>query len=137
VPLQYKDAMRLYKIEFKGCKRLAETSCNVDGRPIAFLGPNEAGKSSVLEALDWLSWGEDDLPQRLISRSVDVQSDEWVAKARFSLDEDDLAALSDLDVDGTYREFVASRDRMARRCGEDEYGPKAFRGDVRGRWHAH
>src|SRR3954451_20842673 len=103
--------MRLYKIEFNGYKRLAATSCNVDGRLIAFLGPNEAGKSSVLEGLDWLSSGDEELPQRLISRSVDVQSDEWVVKARFSLDEDDLAALSDLDVDGTYREFVASRDR--------------------------
>jgi len=47
--------MRLTKVEITGYKRLAHASCNPDGRLIALLGPNEAGKSSVLEALAWLS----------------------------------------------------------------------------------
>ncbi len=46
-------AVRLTKVTFNGFKRLSNATCNVDGRLIAFLGPNEAGKSSVLEALAW------------------------------------------------------------------------------------
>ena len=47
--------MRLMRIEFRGFKRLVSASCNVDGKLVAFLGPNEAGKSSVLEGLAWLT----------------------------------------------------------------------------------
>lgn len=50
--------MKAYKLRFHGYKRLADTGCNVDGRMIAFLGPNEAGKSTVLNALDWFSNGD-------------------------------------------------------------------------------
>lgn len=47
--------MRLMRIEFHGFKRLVSASCNFDGILIAFLEPNEAGKSSVLEGLAWLT----------------------------------------------------------------------------------
>lgn len=61
--------MRLTRIEFNGYKRLAQTSCNVDGKLIAFVGPNEAGKSSVLEALAWLDTDDDKaLPDNVLTR---------------------------------------------------------------------
>ena len=77
--------MRLSRIQFNGYKRLAKTGCNVDGRLIAFVGPNEAGKSSVLEALHWLSWGEEALPSRLVSRSRTVSSETEIVRATWLL----------------------------------------------------
>lgn len=47
--------MQLSTIEFNGYKRLDRASCNVDGHTIAFIGPNESGKSSVLRGLEWLT----------------------------------------------------------------------------------
>ncbi|WP_239145669.1 AAA family ATPase [Actinoplanes couchii] len=39
------------RIDFGGYRRLHDTGCNVDSKLIAFIGPNEAGKSSVLQGL--------------------------------------------------------------------------------------
>jgi len=103
--------VRLCGIYFFGYKRLANTSCNVDGRLIAFLGPNESGKSSVLEALDWLSAGDDELPAHRVSRGQSVKPDESVVRARFLLDDDDQAELADLDLVGSLSEFSVYRDR--------------------------
>lgn len=52
--------MRLSTIEFNDYKRLDRASCNVDGHTIAFIGPNESGKSSVLQGLAWLTDDRDD-----------------------------------------------------------------------------
>jgi energy-coupling factor transporter ATP-binding protein EcfA2 len=100
--------VRLTRIEFNGYKRLASTACNVDGRLIAVLGPNEAGKSSVLEALAWLSDRDSgELAGRLRSRSLGpLPEDKHVVTVRYALDDDDRAALAGLDtgvVPHTYR----------------------------------
>lgn len=99
--------MRLTNITFKGFKRLADTACNVDGRLIAFLGPNEAGKSSVLEGLAWLSErGSGFLPVYLQSRaSGALDPKQQVIQARFALDEADRTALAHLDSDDVPRYF--------------------------------
>jgi hypothetical protein len=102
--------MRLSRIEFKGYKRLAATGCNVDGRLVAFVGPNEAGKSSVLEALGWLSWGRA-LPGPSVSRSREVTATTEVVRATWLLNDDDRAALSDLDTPTTALRFISARRR--------------------------
>lgn len=93
-------AMRLMKVTFRGYKRLADTGCNFDGRLLALVGPNEIGKSSLLEALGWLT--EEDsgpLPPAWRSRSAtSVSDDDPVVEAQFALESDDLAAISHLDV---------------------------------------
>lgn len=80
----------------------------MDGRLIALVGPNEAGKSSVLEALAWLS-DEDSgaLPASSRSRSLTTLDDATrVVEARFTLDEEDRAVLADLPTDDVPRVFV-------------------------------
>lgn len=114
--------MRLSRIEFQGYKRLAGTACNVDGRLIAFVGPNEAGKSSILEALDWLSSGEYALPSSFISRSRgDISPDTEVVRATWVLDDDDRATLGDLDTSESVdapRKFITARSQdSAHRAG--------------------
>jgi hypothetical protein len=103
--------VRLTKIEFHGYKRLANTSCNVDGRLVAFLGPNEAGKSSVLEALRWLSdTDSDELEGRFRSRALGpLAPSQHVVTVQFALDDDDRAALADLDTDDVPRYYRRSK----------------------------
>lgn len=111
--------MRLVHLRVQGYKRLADASCNLDGRLIALLGPNEAGKSSVLEALAWLSDDEEEEPLEGAkrSRTLGALADTHpVVQTRFALEPDDVAVLHGLDVhqmprmyvlhklaDGTYR----------------------------------
>lgn len=88
--------MRLTKVEFKGYKRLADTAVNVDSKLIAFVGPNEAGKSSVLEALLWLR-STSGLPTGALTRGRRA-TNEPVVRATFMLDEQDHDALADLQL---------------------------------------
>jgi len=100
--------MRLTKIEFNGYKRLFETSCNVDGKLIAFIGPNEAGKSSVLEGLAWLTEGQQ-LPGYARTRNEEISNDTLAVRATFALDQDDLGAISHLPFDAPPATFILVR----------------------------
>lgn len=94
--------MRLSTIEFDGYKRLDRASCNVDGHTIAFIGPNESGKSSVLQGLAWLTDDDRDDPAlslREQNRRTRPDSNALVVRARYRLDPDDLEALSNLNID--------------------------------------
>lgn len=94
--------MRLSTIEFNGYKRLDQTSCNVDGHTIAFIGPNESGKSSVLQGLAWLTDDDRDDPAlslREQNRRTRPDSDTLVVRAHYRLDPDDIEALRGLNID--------------------------------------
>lgn len=93
--------MWLSTIEFNGYKRLDRASCNVDGHTIAFIGPNESGKSSVLLGLAWLTDDGDDvaLSLREQNRRTRPGDDTLVVRARYRLDPDDIEALRGLNVD--------------------------------------
>lgn len=111
--------MRCTRINFEGYKRLANTGCNVDGNIIAFVGLNEAGKSSLLEALVWLT--DDDaeaLPITFVNRSHEVADNARVVWAHYELGQEDLDALSDLDFDEPPTTFVLERHRN----GSPAYG---------------
>jgi len=106
--------MRLTKVTFNGYKRLADTSCNLDGRLVAVAGPNEAGKSSLLEGLAWLSDGQSAaLPIHLRSRALgDLPATHMIVTARFALDDGDHIALADLDTDvrPSYFRYIKAAD---------------------------
>lgn len=111
--------MRCTRINFEGYKRLAKTGCNVDGNIIAFVGLNEAGKSSLLEALVWLTNDDAEaLPVTFLNRSHSVGENTRVVWAHYDLDQDDLDLLSDLDFAETPTTFVLER----RRNGVPAYG---------------
>nr|WP_306237674.1 AAA family ATPase [Ornithinimicrobium sp. HY1745] len=98
------------KIKFGGYKRLLDTGCNVDADLIAFVGPNEAGKTTVLEALAWLTEGGV-LDPRKVNRTVETTLRGPVVTAIFALEASDLEALSDVDTAVEPRTLSYSRDR--------------------------
>lgn len=96
------------RIEFRGYKRLLDTSCNVDAHLIALVGPNEAGKTTVLEALEWLSSGGE-LDQRKVNRTLDPDLSEPVVTAVLAVEPGDRDALADVKADITPRSVRYSR----------------------------
>lgn len=90
--------MRLTRIELNGFKRMLETGCNVDADLIALVGPNEAGKTTVLEALAWLGSGGELDPGK-VNRTAASPVVEAVATAVFALDEVDRLALENVATD--------------------------------------
>jgi len=92
--------MKLSRIEFHGYRRLRDTSCNVDGKVIAFIGPNEAGKSSVLTGLEWLTQaGDIPLPDKDANRYSPPGDNDAVVRARYRLEEEDREAVRALGLD--------------------------------------
>lgn len=89
------EAVRVTKIAFRGYQRLIDTSCNTNGKMIAFVGPNEAGKTTLLRALDWFSNGQS-LPARAASSRNPASPEEEVVSVTFWLQPEDVKAISDL-----------------------------------------
>lgn len=102
--------MRLTKIKFHGYKRLLDTGCNVDADLISFVGPNEAGKTTVLEALAWLTEGGT-LDPRKVNRTVGTTLQGPVVTAVFALEASDLRAISEVDTNVAPRTVSFSRTR--------------------------
>lgn len=105
--------MQLETIEFEGYKRLRDARCNVSGATIAFVGPNEAGKSSVLEALAWstdVDAGE--LPPRAQHRANPPNPTTAVVRAYYRPDADDLEFLRGLGIDPDRKIDGASVGRL-------------------------
>lgn len=85
--------MRLIKLKLKQFRRFAtEQSLDLNEDLIALVGPNEAGKSSVLAAIDLL--GRGDLPtQADVTRGQDGPAS---ISGLFVLEDDDRSLLSDI-----------------------------------------
>lgn len=109
--------MQLSTIEFRGYKRLVEAQCNVDGKVIAFVGPNESGKSSVLQGLQWLTGGVRPLRVQEQNRDDRPESEALVVRARYRIDDDDVEALErlDLDVEPAISRKTVTEFRVSRR----------------------
>jgi predicted ATP-dependent endonuclease of OLD family len=104
--------MRCIKVKLNGYKRLSDTSCNLDGRLIAFVGRNEAGKTSLLEALAWFSDEDDDaLPATHVTHGKAVDDEDAVVEVTYHLGPEDKAALADLDLLEEPEWFAIERQR--------------------------
>lgn len=88
--------MRLISVEIDGYKRFSSKSkINVDGKLISIVGPNEAGKTSVLEAIRLLRDSEP-VQYEFLSRRLDIEEGHVVVKALFLLEPDDIEHLNHL-----------------------------------------
>src|SRR4051812_9196533 len=88
--------MRLETISIQSYKRFAEQSVlYIRGKITCLVGPNEAGKTSFLEALDSL-WEPGWPGTWVFSGRVAPADDTTIVEARYSLEEDDLALAEQL-----------------------------------------
>ncbi|WP_110080174.1 AAA family ATPase [Actinokineospora spheciospongiae] len=78
---------------------------NLDAKLIAIVGPNEAGKTTFLKGLKYLSQRAV-IPISEQARSVDIDSQHKVVSVTFSLDVADLALVSGVEVEEQPRSMV-------------------------------
>jgi len=91
--------MRVSRIEFKGFRRLAQTATNVDGPLTAFVGFNEAGKTSLLRALAWFTDGGAIDPIDYNRTRPPENDSTAVVKVYFELDAEDRAQFGHVRMD--------------------------------------
>ncbi|WP_081710126.1 AAA family ATPase [Arthrobacter sp. 35W] len=100
--------MRLIKARIQGFGRLADTKINLDSKVIAIVGPNEAGKTTLLKALARMDSDEAlPIPQR--SRAVDVTDETIVTSVDFVLDDADRDSVSGLGLEEAPRSMTVNR----------------------------
>ncbi|WP_170070262.1 AAA family ATPase [Knoellia remsis] len=100
------------RIEFNGYRRLARTGTGIDGPLTAFVGFNEAGKSTVLRGLRWFARGGK-VTSVDYNRSRPPATDRSaVVKVFYELDDDDKTAFADIEMDNppTTLELYRKRD---------------------------
>ena len=111
--------MHCVTVEFNGFKRLSSTRCNTDTHLLAFVGPNEAGKSSLLEALVWLSDpNAHSIAPKDRTRDRDFTESHVAVTATYELDNDDKISVAGLAVAEEITGFVLQR-RMDGTQGSD------------------
>ncbi|WP_161606020.1 AAA family ATPase [Microlunatus speluncae] len=89
-------SMKCTRILFEGYKRLARAECDVNQSLLAFVGPNEAGKSTVLTGLEWLT-GDGETELANLDKTRSNRKDEgWIVGAIFKLNDSERALLKNL-----------------------------------------
>ncbi|MGD0165909.1 MAG: AAA family ATPase [Gaiellaceae bacterium] len=101
--------MRLLWFSLHGYRRFEERAdINLDGRLLAIVGPNEAGKSSVLQALTHLNH-EEPFGRGELTRREQIPDDQEVIRARFLLEPADVEAITHLHGGGQARWFLLTK----------------------------
>ena len=101
--------MRLINAHVTGFGRLADAKANLDSKLVAFVGPNEAGKTTFLNALAFIS-GSEALGRNARSRSIDVTDNTKVVEVTFILDDQDRASLLELELEEAPLKMAVERD---------------------------
>lgn len=84
--------MELQVVTLNGFRRFSEaTEVRTNGKLVALLGPNEAGKTSILMAIRSLGTS-DPIEKKDLTRGQEIDSDQTVLSAKFRLDDADLKA---------------------------------------------
>jgi predicted ATP-dependent endonuclease of OLD family len=109
--------MDLNHVKFNGFKRFEKATLNTSGKIIALLGANEAGKSSILEALTFLN---NDLKLNpdihlTIDRGEEPQDEDIILEAAFVLEEEDKKAIKHLDKNNYVKWFYIKKQANGKR----------------------
>jgi predicted ATPase len=101
--------MRLISARILGYGRLVDASINLDSKVIAIVGPNEAGKTTLLNALAHVS---SDSALEAVERSrgsKDITDATQFVEVKFVLDDADRESVVDLDLDEPVAAMTVSR----------------------------
>lgn len=89
--------MRLISARIRGYGRIVDSKVNLDAKVIAIVGPNEAGKTTLLKALAHVDTKVAvPVPQR--SRAADVTDETRITTFDYVLDDADRDAVADLNL---------------------------------------
>jgi predicted ATP-dependent endonuclease of OLD family len=97
--------MDLNWLKIKGYKRLESATLNTSARVLAIVGPNEAGKSSILKALMHLNNNVGFSAQEM-TRGIELDNGDVVLEAGFLLDDSDRESTSHLYQGDTVRQLI-------------------------------
>ena len=104
--------MRLISLRLAGFRRFEDAVVDFDSPVVALVGPNEAGKTTVLRALQSLEESEPIERADFTRGSKQPQqpNDEMIV-ARYVIEEDDRAAIAGLGGVGNPRWFILAKNR--------------------------
>lgn len=106
-------AMDLIKAKLLGFRRFSDSAIDLDESVVAIVGPNEAGKSSILDALASLEnsdkFGAD------LTRGTDPDDNHSVVELTFVLDDEELAYVGGVEGRGHPRYYVEWKTANGRR----------------------
>ena len=80
--------MHSYQLRLINYRRFVDATINVDSKMVAILGPNESGKSSLLDALDLFN-DQNRVPPTHLRRGTDPSDDRPVAELLYRLTEEE------------------------------------------------
>lgn len=89
--------MRLISAHIRGYGRIVDSKINLDAKVIAIVGPNEAGKTTLLKALGHVD-GNAAVPVPQRSRAAEVSDQTRVTTFDYVVEDADKDALADLDL---------------------------------------
>ena len=88
--------MRLAYLKLSGYKRFKETTVNLDRTLIAFIGPNEAGKSSIFQALVHME-NHDPISRKELTKDIPYDNSDEIIELVYFIEQDDLNVLNEFN----------------------------------------
>lgn len=101
--------MKLVSARVRGAGRLLDTTIKLDPKLVAVVGPNEAGKTTLLRALAYVDASEALSPAQRSRASTDISDSTPVVSLRYRVSDDDRQALAGLELELAPAEFFVSR----------------------------
>jgi energy-coupling factor transporter ATP-binding protein EcfA2 len=101
--------MRLISARVRGAGRLLDTTIKLDQKVIAIVGPNEAGKTTLLNALAYVEASDALAPAQRSRASDGVPDATPVASLRYRVTDDDRKELEAFGLEEAPTEFFVSR----------------------------